>query len=499
MPDAILKLKDISKSFSGVHALDKVSLDIYKGGIHCLIGENGSGKSTLVKIISGVYKPDSGEIETNGEKHDFMTPMESVKRGIQIIYQDFSLFPNLKVYENIAINTELFAKRKIVNKERMRNLAKEALDNIEVQIDLDERVENLSVANKQLVAIARALLHNAKLIIMDEPTSALTKKEVSSLFQIIKKLQSEGVAILFISHKLDEIFEISQYFSIIRNGKKIIDGETADFDADKFIYYMTGRNIEEELFEAKNKNDNDDPIFEVKNLCLKNCFKDISFKIRKGEVLGITGLLGSGRTELALSLYGVHPANSGEIRINGREVKIRSIQDAQNNSIVYLPEDRLTEGLCLPQSINRNITLSTLDKYKKSRLLDKRRVYDAANEWVKTFSIATNNIDNAVQTLSGGNQQKVVLSRLISMDPKILILNGPTVGVDIGAKYDIHAEVRKIAESGVTVIIISDDIREVFINCNRILVMKEGKITAELANSKTSIRELSELMVDHSK
>jgi simple sugar transport system ATP-binding protein len=276
--DTILKLTSISKSFAGVLALDNVDMEIRKGGIHCLIGENGSGKSTLVKIISGVHKPDSGGIEIDGEKYSCMTPMESVEKGVQIIYQDFSLFPNLQVYENIALNNELYEKNKFINKKKMRARAKEALENIEVSIDLDERVENLSVANKQLVAIARALLHNARLIIMDEPTTALTKKEVASLFRIIKKLQAQGVSILFISHKLDEVFEISQDFTILRNGKKIKDGETAEFDADKFIYYMTGRNIEEKLFCPKEQADGSEPLFEVKGLSLKNGFRDIALR-----------------------------------------------------------------------------------------------------------------------------------------------------------------------------------------------------------------------------
>lgn len=496
MPEAILKLSGISKAFSGVQALDDVSIELHKGGIHCLIGENGSGKSTLVKVISGVYRPDCGSIEINGKAYDHMTPMESTQNGIQIIYQDFSLFPNLKVFENIAINSELFAKRKLINNKRMRKLAAEALESIGVQIDLDERVENLSVANKQLVAIARALLHDAKLIIMDEPTTALTKKEVSALFKIIRKLQAQGVSILFISHKMDEVFEISQDFTIIRSGKKIIDGKTADFDADKFVYYMTGRSIDEVKFTAPEADMEAQPVLEVKDLCLSRVFKDVSFAIHPGEILGITGLLGSGRTELALSLYGVHPATSGSIRLNGHEIKVRSIQEAGKYGISYLPEDRLTEGLCLPQSIFRNIHLSTLGNYTRRGILQNDNMQTAADGWVKIFSIATKNTDNAVATLSGGNQQKVVLSRLMAMEPKVLILNGPTVGVDIGAKFDIHAELRKIAASGVALIIISDDIREVYMNCNRILVMKQGRISNHLRNDQTSIEELSALMVE---
>jgi len=422
--------------------------------------------------------------------------MESIKNGIQIIYQDFSLFPNLQVYENIALNSELFAKRKMISQKRMKGVAREMLASIGVRIDLEERVENLSVANKQLVAIARALLHDAKLIIMDEPTTALTQKEVASLFGIIKKLQAQGVAILFISHKMDEVFEISQDFTILRNGKKVIDGKTADFDSDKFVYYMTGRNIDEIQFTAEDVKQEDTPIFEVKNLCLENAFSDVSFGIRPGEILGVTGLLGSGRTELALSLYGVYPCTSGGIFLEGKEVKIRKIQDAIDNSIVYLPEDRLTEGLCLPQSILRNMHLSTLADYNQKLLLDKPRMREAANGWIKAFSIATKDTANATQTLSGGNQQKVILSRLMAMKPKVLILNGPTVGVDIGAKYDIHAELRKIAAAGVALIIISDDIREVCMNCNRILIMKKGRISGELTNTETSIEELSNFMIE---
>ncbi len=494
MSDTIVKLINISKAFHGVQALNNVNMEIKKGSIHCLIGENGSGKSTLVKIISGVHKPDDGYFIINEKKYTEIDTIESIRNGVHVIYQDFSLFPNLEVAENIALNIELASNRKLVNRKNMLKLAKEALENIEVQIDLTERVENISVADKQLVAIARALLRDAKLIIMDEPTSALTKKEISTLFRVIKQLQQEGVTILFITHKLDEVFEISEYFTILRNGIVIKDGLVADFQKEKFVYYMTGRSISESVFQPKILSRR--PIMEVEDLCLENAFQNINFKLYPGEIVGITGILGSGRTELALSLYGLYPYTKGEVKIEGKRVKIHSIQDAISNGIAYLPEDRLAEGLCLPQSILRNVEISNLQNHiNKDDMVDYKSMEAEVLVWLDRLSIHTSSVENKVETLSGGNQQKIVFARSMVIKPKILILNGPTTGVDIGSRFDIHMELRKIAGLGIGIIVISDDIPEVYFNCNRIFIMRKGKIVNELTNTQTNETELLELMI----
>jgi simple sugar transport system ATP-binding protein len=492
MSDYILRVENIKKSFGGVKALKGVSLEIKKGEIHCLAGENGCGKSTLIKIVSGFYTADEGTVEFNGQTYSDISPAEAIRQGVQVIYQDFSIFPNLTVMENLALNMELMNKRKIVNYRRFRQIAKEAVAKINFKVDLDEVVENLTVADKQLIAICRALLYDAKLIIMDEPTTALTKKEVKALFEVIKKLQQEGISILFVSHKLDEVFEISESYTIMRSGEKIISGRTSELNDAKFTFYMTGREFVQEYYKPKNVSDK--PVLEVTNLSLANGYSDVSFDLRKGEILGITGLLGSGRTELVLSLFGIYPADSGEIKLNGKPVKIQKVQDAIKHGIGYVPADRLTEGLFLPQSINYNVVVSKLDKVA-SRLgfLKNKKIETEVDKWISDLSIRTNNATRPVQTLSGGNQQKVILARWLATDLSVLILNGPTVGVDIGAKYDIHARIRALAEEGLAVIIISDDLPEVLHNCNRVLVMRNGQIARAMHTSETDEKQLAEI------
>ncbi|QEJ96338.1 sugar ABC transporter ATP-binding protein [Treponema phagedenis] len=493
MTEYILQVTDIHKHFGGVHALKGVSLDIRKGEIYCLAGENGCGKSTLIKIISGFYQADSGKIFFNGSLQNTITPQSAIAAGIQVIYQDFSIFPNLTVYENLALNTELMAKRKIVNKQRLKAIAKKAIAQIDFSIDLEETLGNLSVADKQLVAISRALLDDAQLIIMDEPTTALTKKEVESLFKIIKQLQSKGIAILFVSHKMDEVFEISERFSIFRNGESIMTGNTAELDNAQFSYYMTGREFKN--IPHQKKEHGTQPVFECKNISHKTAFKNISFALHKGEVLGITGLLGSGRTELVECLFGAETISEGLFIMNGKPVKIRSIKDAIRLGIGYVPEDRLTEGLFLPQSIKDNITIAKLDLLSKKifGVIDTVKIDEQSAHWIKTLGIKTNNDQNPVQTLSGGNQQKVVLAKWLALNLHILLLNCPTAGVDIGAKYDIHTFIRQMADDGLSVIVISDDLPEVIALCDRVLIMKAGAITAEYTTENMSERELSQV------
>ena len=493
MAQALLKAVDIEKNFAGVRALKGVSLEIMPGEIHCLAGENGCGKSTLIKVISGVHPRDGGTLEFNGKAMDNFSPIDAIMAGIQVIYQDFAVFPNLTVMENLALNTELSSKRKIVSKKRMRKIAEEAIAKINFKVDLDALVGTLSVAEKQMVAISRALMFNAKLIIMDEPTTALTKKEVDALFVTVRQLRDSGIAIMFISHKTDEIFEISDDVCIMRNGKNVYTGLTADLTRKQFTYYLTGRDIEDDYFVPKNISA--EPVLEVKGLNMGSKLKDINFDLRKGEILGVTGLLGSGRTELALTLFGLAKPTSGQIILNGKDVKIPNPIAAQKLRIGYVPEDRLTEGLCMAQPIADNITLSSLKRLSNSiGLLKKKDIYTDADKWVTTFSIATDDARKNASTLSGGNQQKIVLSKWLSNDLDVLILNGPTVGVDVGAKQDIHALVHELANDGLAVIIISDDLPEVVVNCNRVIVMKEGAIVGEMTGDAISEDNIHKLI-----
>ena len=484
MSEYLLRAVDIVKNFAGVKALQGVSLDIRPGEIHCLAGENGCGKSTLIKVISGVYQPDSGYIEFNGQKYTTITPRESIAMGIQVIYQDFSIFPNLTVMENLAFNTELAAGHKFVNRKRMRQIATEALSKINFNVELDRLVGSLTVAEKQMVAICRALMFDAKLIIMDEPTTALTKKEVAALFEIILKLKAQGIAILFVSHKLNEVFEISERFTIFRSGQLIATGNTKDLDDKKFTYYMTGREFEDVKF--KPSIDAEKPVLEVKDLSMPGAFNEVSFELKPGQILGITGLLDSGRTELSLALFGLRGVSGGDIIIKGRKVTINNPRDAIAAGIGLVPEDRLSEGLFLPQPISDNIVISEIDELSGTlSIVDRKRRQAEVNKWVEELAIATPNPDNACTTLSGGNQQRIVLAKWLACKPDVLILNGPTVGVDIGSKHDIHAILQRLANQGMAIIIISDDLPEVLENCSDLLVMRGGHIVARLDPATT--------------
>ena len=494
MAQHLLRAVDICKSFSGVQALKHVSLEIQPGEIHCLAGENGCGKSTLIKVISGVYQQDSGYIEFAGKRFGKITPRDAIASGIQVIYQDFSIFPNLTVMENLAFNTELADGHKFVNRKRMRKIAEEAIAKINFDVELDRLVGTLSVAEKQMVAISRALMFNARLIIMDEPTTALTRKEVQALFKIILHLKEQGIAILFVSHKLNEVFEISERFTIFRSGELVVTGNTRDLDDRKFSYYMTGREFEDKLFTPQNLSEK--PVLETKGLGLTGFFEDVSFALRKGEILGITGLLDSGRTELALSLFGIRPADKGALLKDGAEVHLNSPQDAIRARIGFVPEDRLSEGLFLPRSIADNVVISEIDRLASGvGVLDRGKRSAEIDRWVKELAIATPDPNNACSTLSGGNQQRIVLAKWLACNPDVLVLNGPTVGVDIGSKHDIHAILQRLANEGMAIIIISDDLPEVLENCSRLLVLKAGRVVKELLPADTNEQEVLSYML----
>ena len=479
MSENILCVKNIKKSFGGVHALKGVDLTIKKGETHCLAGENGCGKSTIIKVISGFYKPDEGTIEIDGKEYTNMSTADAIAAGIQVIYQDFSIFPNLTVMENLAFNQVLAEKKKFVNKREFRKIAEEAVKKINFDVDLDARVETLPVADKQLIAISRALLHNAKLIIMDEPTTALTKKEVTRLFGIIEELKKEGITILFVSHKLDEVFEISDSITILRSGQNVYKCPAKEMTEEKFTYYMTGRNIDTTDVKEVKDFSKSDKVLEVKNLSAKG-FEHVSFDLHAGEILGIAGQLGSGRTELSLALFGMLKPTNGSISVSGETVHLKNVAEAQKNGIALVPEDRLTEGLFLPQSIYKNISVTSLKEISGAFGVVKEAAQkELSAHWVKEIEVATKDHTLPVQTLSGGNQQKVVLARWLATHPKILILNGPTVGVDIGAKYDIHKLLRELAKGGMAVLVVSDDVAEITALCDRALIMKAGRMTGE--------------------
>ena len=495
MDKPLLKLTNINKSFSGVKAINNVSIEILPGTIYCLAGENGCGKSTIIKIISGVYTPDSGTIEFNGKEIKRMTPKDAMDYGIEVIYQDFSVFPNLTVAENIALNTEITEKRKFVDWKNVQKKAKEALDRIHVDIPLDAIVGNLPVASRQLIAISRAIAHNARLLIMDEPTTALTKKEVEALFAVVRGLNQSGISIIFVSHKLDEVLQLSQKIIILRNGEKVASGDISEFTKESIIYHMTGRNIDFNQQPGKSDKTQNTVVLKTVDLSQKGGFNGISFELHEKEILGITGLLGSGRTALANALFGIRQINSGHIELYGKPVTLNSIRDAIKQGVAYVPEDRLTEGLLLEQTIENNIIITILDRLKsKLGLLNNNTARSTSEEWISRLSIKCMSGKQAAKALSGGNQQKIVMAKWLAKQPKILILNGPTVGVDIGAKTDIINLIKKLAEDGMSIILASDDVSEIMMCCDRILIMDHGRISKCVNTSEISEQELNAII-----
>lgn len=489
-PAPVVEMRGISKAFAGVRALEDVSFAIRPGEVVCLAGENGSGKSTLIKSLAGAQSVDRGTIAYDGRVDERPNPIHAARVGVQIIFQDFSLFPNLSVAENIAFNRRLALGRRFMDWGEARAIARDALAQLGVDIPLNAVTERLSVAQKQLVAIARAIVNDAKLIVMDEPTTALTEREVRQLLTIIGTLKARGIAVLFVSHKLAEVFAVCERVMVLRNGKVVAQGPVGDFDLASLTFHMTGRKLAEET-PISPQSVREEVRLKVSGLSRGAAFRDVSFTLRAGEVLGIVGLLGSGRTELAKALFGIAPATCGTIEVDGEPATLRTIADAVRRGIGYVPEDRLTEGLFLTQSIGRNIAVGSVDAIAPSGLYSERRVEALAGRWIERMKIAAPSAKPPVNTLSGGNQQRVVLARWLATDPSILILNGPTVGVDVGSKADIHQAIGDLAARGLGVVVISDDLPEVLTACHRILVMKEGRIIDEVAHGTVSEDELS--------
>jgi simple sugar transport system ATP-binding protein len=490
----VLEVRDVVKTYGGVRALKGVSLALLPGEVHCLAGENGSGKSTLIKIISGVERPDSGTVAIDGKVHPHLTPSDAIRSGIQVIYQDFSLFPNLTAAENIAMLSELSERRKFSSRTRIRAAAARVVDELGLRIDLGADVADLSVADRQLIAICRALVYDAKVLVMDEPTTALTHTEVDRLFGIVRQLLGRGVAVMFVSHKLDEVLQISERVTVLRNGEQVESGPASEYTPRAIAKAMTGR----EVSDVRLVSDVDPAapvLLQVEHLTRAGGFSDVSFSLQAGEILGITGLLGSGRSEIAEAIFGIHPADSGTITVAGRRRTIRSIRDAVHAGIGYVPEDRLTQGLFLDVSIADNMIASSLDSYRtRSRLLDRRRIRTSIGDLFGRLRIQAPNVGAVVRSLSGGNAQRVVLAKWLDRKPAVLVLNGPTVGVDIGSKEEIIAILRTQAAAGTGVVVISDDIPELVTSCHRILIVHDGRIVAELSGAEIDAQEIQRRM-----
>lgn len=494
--NSIVHLEDIEKKFASVYALKGISFDIAPGEVRCLAGENGCGKSTLIKVISGFHAPDKGNVYLNGVLYNNLAPIDSMKNGIQVIYQDFSLFPNLTVAENIAFNHNVYENKKIIDYKAAKRISEESLAKVGVSLDIKSTVSDLSVADKQIVAISRALsTEKPRLIIMDEPTTALTHSEIDRLLGIIKNLKQQNIATIFVSHKLRELIEISDTITIMRNGEKVAEGSIADFDENKISFHMTGREFKNEKYVVKDVGG--EPILKVENLSFGSHFQDISFELKKGEILGITGLLGCGRNEIAKALYGALKPDSGQITVGDKNVKLGSIKSSYQAGIGYVPEDRLTEGLFLSKSILNNTIVSVYKKFSnKFGVLDKKKSSEETVSTISDLKLNTTDVSMPVRNLSGGNQQRVVIAKwLVFDDLKLLILNGPTVGVDVGSKFEIHTKLKEIVKQGVGVIIISDDIAELLENTSRILMVYKGKLVDELNPSEQTTESLTSALL----
>ncbi|MDT8857549.1 sugar ABC transporter ATP-binding protein [Paracoccaceae bacterium Fryx2] len=454
----LIDMRGVTKTYAGVTALAEVSFAVAPGEAVCLAGENGSGKSTLIKILAGVEQPDTGEIAFAGQVQGALSPRRSADAGVKVIFQDFSLFPNLSVAENIAFSAELGAGRRLFSRGRVRALAARTLERVGVRIDLDARVESLSVAHKQLVAICRALATEARLIIMDEPTTALTGREVATLLSIIRRLKADGVAVLFVSHKLAEVLEVCEKVVVLRNGRKVAEGPARDFDAVSLTRHMTGRAVGETP--PSPLRPGVPLLMQVRDLGKAGAFQSVSFDLHAGEVLGISGLLGSGRTALAKALFGLVAPEGGQVQVDGRAVPLGDPLAAARAGIGYVPEDRLTEGLFLAQSIARNVAIGRLEAHGRGGMLDLAALWAEAADWLARLRVRAADVTAPVQSLSGGNQQRVVLARWLARGPRVLVLNGPSVGVDVGSKADIHGIIGDLSAQGLGVIVISDDLPE---------------------------------------
>ena len=486
-----LELRSISKRFGGVQALRGIDLTLEAGEVHCLVGENGSGKSTLVKIIAGVLQPErGGQIVITGKEYPHLDPVKSTALGIQVIYQDLSLFPNLSVAENVAIGHHLGAAGP-VNWRAIRATADTAMARIGVVLDPNAKVGDLPIASRQLVAICRAMAADARLVIMDEPTASLTRHEVEALLTLVADLKRKGICIVFVSHRLEEVMEIAERVTVLRDGAKVGDFAASEMNDKKLALLMTGKAFAYQTgmrdFSAASK------VLEVSGLTRPGHYSNISLDIHAGEIVGLTGLLGSGRTELALSLFGMNPPASGEIRLNGKKLALRGNAQAIAEGIAYVSEDRLTLGLVLEQPIAANILVTVVDQLANSfRLVQEAKWRVMAQSWIDNLGIKAPAPDNPVKTLSGGNQQRVVLAKWMATNPQLLILDSPTVGVDIAAKDGIYEVVRALAAKGVAILLISDEIAEVFYHCDRVLIMRQGKMTGQFdpyASSEANLQD----------
>ncbi|MCI9867371.1 sugar ABC transporter ATP-binding protein [Rhizobium skierniewicense] len=485
----LLSLKNIKVTFGGVRALKGVSFEVNPGEVHCLAGENGCGKSTLIKVITGVYTPESGaELSFAGEPIAAMTPALAQSLGIQVIWQDLALFDEMTVAENIGFQHAVKGKYGLVDKRAIEKSAEAALARLGVEIDIHRPLKELPIAQRQIVAIARALVGDARIVFMDEPTASLTQSEADYLIDIVRNLSASGIAVVFVSHRLAEVLEISHRITVLRDGALVGVFPVEGMTQSRVTELMTGRNFDNAVIAG----DHDDQpvVLSVRGLTREGEFQDVSFDLRRGETLGITGLLGAGRTELALTLFGMLQPQSGEIRIEGEKTHFRSNRDAIRAGVAYLSEDRLSLGLNQPQSIADNLVMASLDRLLNNGLISPSKKESVVSNWISALGVKIGLPEDPIRTLSGGNQQRIAIAKWLAIGPKILILDAPTVGVDVGARAGIFEIVRKLAADGLSIIVISDEPPEVYFNTDRVIHMVEGRFHATYDPREVSLTKL---------
>jgi ribose transport system ATP-binding protein len=490
----ILKMDGICKTFSGVNVLKNVNLELYRGEVHALMGENGAGKSTLIKILSGIHQPDEnhGSIYYKDREVIWSGPVEAKENGISVIHQELKLSPNLTISENILMGTK-FPKNKwgMVKWNEVHQKAQKILNSMGSDLNPHQLVSTLSVAQQQVVEIARALSYDAEVIIMDEPTAALTDKEIEKLFEIIADLKKKGVAIVYISHRMDEIFRISNRYTVIRDGEWISSGPISETNPEHLVKLMVGRELNS-LFKRDtpsylHRDDHVQPVLEIRGLSDKKIVKNVSLKIYPGEIVGLAGLVGAGRTELIRTIFGASQhLPGGEILVNGKNVSISSPDDAIRHGIAHVPENRKEQGLFLNMSVKENIVMAELEIFRKGGKLNWKKIDHKADHLISELGVRVSSPEQLVANLSGGNQQKVVIARWLSISPKVLLLDEPTRGVDIGAKTEIHKIISKLAETGLAVLMISSELPEILGISDRILVMHEGKLKGHLTREEAT-------------
>ncbi len=484
MNEVIVSMNDISKNFPGVKALDKVHFELCSGEVMALLGENGAGKSTLMKILSGVYTRDGGTMEIFGKSYDDLTPKQAQEAGVAIIHQELNMCKHLSVAENMFLGREMVGKG-ILDNRKMRQEAKHILNELKIDIDPDQTVGDLPVSKQQMVEIAKALSIHAKILIMDEPTSALTAREIEDLFRIIKDLKAQECGIVYISHRLEELAEIVDRVTIMRDGQYITDGNFKDMTMDQIITNMVGREIKEKFPRVtctKGKK-----VFEVKNLNAGRMVRDINFSLYEGEIVGFAGLMGAGRTETTRAIFGVDPKESGEFYLDGQKIEIHNPMDAIRNGVVLAPEDRKKDGLCTKLSIRQNLALPNLDIIcNKLGVIRKSKEDELCAEAVQNLRIKTPNIEVDSGNLSGGNQQKVVVGKWLARNSRVVIFDEPTRGIDVGAKVEIYNLMNDLKKQGIAVMFVSSEMPEVMGIADRIIVMCDGRITGELMANEAS-------------